>query len=301
MLLSLRRIYILPTRYGLGFAFTLLVMLVGSLRYNNSMGFVLTFLLASMAVVSILYTYRNLAGLRLEADKVEGVFAGEASLFWLWFDNHGQLARHALWLRRNPKDPQNLPFKPVCADISPNQRSRVAIEIPTQRRGKIQLGRLILETEFPLGLFWAWTYIDSEAVGLVYPHPQGQQPLPRGKAQQSDGQGIKHSGQGDDFIGYRAYMLGDSPRHVDWKAVARGQAWLVKQFGGEGSARLWLTWDDVSAYRNTEAALSQLCRWVLQADSQDLFYGLRLPGVELSPARGATHRQQCLEALALFE
>jgi uncharacterized protein (DUF58 family) len=40
---------------------------------------------------------------------------------------------------------------------------------------------------------------------------------------------------------------------------------------------------------------------VLAADRAGTHYGLRLPGIELSPARGDRHRAACLQALALFQ
>jgi len=46
--------------------------------------------------------------------------------------------------------------------------------------------------------------------------------------------------------------------------------------------------------------LSRLCRWVIDADEAGIAYGLSLPGLHLAPACGERHRQQCLEALALF-
>ena len=51
---------------------------------------------------------------------------------------------------------------------------------------------------------------------------------------------------------------------------------------------------------DTEERLSQMCRWVLDAEREGQLYGLRLPGVVLPPGRGADHRHRCLKALALF-
>jgi uncharacterized protein (DUF58 family) len=51
---------------------------------------------------------------------------------------------------------------------------------------------------------------------------------------------------------------------------------------------------------DAEASLSRLCAWVVQAESLGLVYGLRLPKVEISPASGEAHQQQCLQALALY-
>ena len=105
---------------------------------------------------------------------------------------------------------------------------------------------------------------------------------------------------GDDFSGTRPYQTGESQRHVDWRAVARGQPLLIKQFSGAGSRRLWLEYADVSMLPDVEARLAQLSQWIVESEREGFAYGLRLPGFEAEPARGHTHYHQCLRALALF-
>ncbi|MCP4700844.1 MAG: DUF58 domain-containing protein [Gammaproteobacteria bacterium] len=296
--LTRRCIYILPTRHGLMFALMLFVMLLGSMNYNNSMGFLLTFLLAGMALVSILHTYHNLSGLRAEAGKAVPAFAGESCLFQLWLDNRGRRARYSCQLYRSQKGAAR--GNRLFADIPRDQRTCVEIPVSAQQRGRLSLGRVTLQSCFPLGLFRAWAYLEFDVHSVVYPRPAGQQTLPPGKPKTGK-KGTRHSLEGEDFIGHRDCHPGDSLRHVDWKAAARGQGKLIKQFGGgESNAAIWLSWEDVSRYRHVEAGLSQLCRWVLAADSQNLSYGLNIPGSRLPPGHGAEHRRRCLEALALF-
>ncbi|MEN8215231.1 MAG: DUF58 domain-containing protein [Pseudomonadota bacterium] len=290
-LLDRRHVYILPTQAGWGFALVLLVMLLGSMNYNNSMGYALSFLLGSMAMVSTLHTHRTLLGLRIEAGKVAPVFAGESAPFQLWIDNRGNVARHALVLQRD-----NSKF---FIDIPADQRVSIDIPVPTEQRGRVFLGRVMVYSRFPVGLFRAWSYIDLDVSTLVYPQPLGHRNLPLGEQTQNTGEGSPRDGGGEDFIGYRDYKLGDSPRHIDWKAVARGQNWMIKQFGGLRAAQVWLTWDDVSMLNNLEAALSQLCLWILVAESQGAQYGLKIPGCSLAPNTGEQHRELCLQALAL--
>jgi len=49
-----------------------------------------------------------------------------------------------------------------------------------------------------------------------------------------------------------------------------------------------------------EARLSQLARWVVDAEAHGELYGLIIPGVTFAPDRGPEHRHRCLAALALF-
>jgi uncharacterized protein (DUF58 family) len=295
-------------------------MLLGSVNYNNSMGYALTFLLSSMTLVSILHTHRNLLGLRIETGKVTPIFVGETAQFQLWIDNRGYPTRYALIWQDTPfkpfeKNPTlfsltqngklNSPLSakdiPFTVDIPADQRMTLTVPVQARHRGKLSLGRITVYTTFPLGLFQAWSYIHLDFSTLVYPQPAGHQVLPRGVQADHTGEGTPCAGRGDDFIGYRNYQLGDSPRHLDWKAVARGQPWLIKQFGGLGASLVWLTWEEVSHLNHLETALSQLCLWVLVAESQGALYGLKMPGNTLEPNTGEQHREQCLQILALFD
>jgi len=304
VILKQRRIFILPTRAGFGFALALLIMLLGAINYNNSMSYVLTFLLGSMAIVSILHTHRNLYKLRIEVGKAPPVFAGETVQFELWLDNRGQSARYALvW--QSDSQASSTTKKPkkstsLIMDVPTNQRINLIIPISTSQRGRVELGKLTVYTRFPLGLFHAWAYVHLKHETLVYPSPMGDKALPRGQQADSFGEGSPHDGSGEDFLGYRNYLPGDSPRHIDWKAVAREQGWLIKQFGGMSAATVWLTWEDVTMFNNVETALSQLCLWVLVAERQGAQYGLKIPGQTLKPGLGEAHREKCLQALALF-
>ncbi len=319
VLLDRPHIFVLPTRSGIFFGFLLIIMLLGSVNYNNSMGYALTFLLSSMTLISILHTHRNLLGLRIETGKVMPVFVSETVQFQLWIDNRGYPTRYALiWqdtafkpFEKKPillslihsgklNSPLSAKDMPFTIDIPADQRVILTLPVLAPRRGKLSLGPVTVYTTFPVGLFQAWSYIHLDFSTLVYPQPIGHKVLPKGNQANHTGEGNPHTGGGDDFIGYRNYQLGDSPRHLDWKAVARGQPWLIKQFGGLGVSIVWLTWEDVSHLNHLETALSQLCLWILIADSQGALYGLKIPGNTLEPNTGEQHREQCLQILALY-
>src|SRR5258708_18092476 len=84
--LSQRRVYILPTRHGLTFGLAVILMLIGSVNYNLSLGYVLTFLLAGLGVVSILHTFRNLAHLYVSPCRPAPRLAGPTLQFQVRFE-----------------------------------------------------------------------------------------------------------------------------------------------------------------------------------------------------------------------
>jgi uncharacterized protein (DUF58 family) len=290
MRLTHRCVYILPTRFGLLFAALLLTMLAGAINYANSLAFALAFLLGGMAVVSILHTYRNLEGLTLHAGRVAPVFAGEQAAFRLGLHNHRPGERHAIQVGDDDK---------TLLDLPGQRGGEAVIALPARQRGLLRPGRMGLQTVYPLGLFRAWSWVAPDMSCMVYPAPEpGHPPLPVSPGGQEAG---RRQGAGqEDFRGLRDYHPGDSPRHVAWKALARGQEMFTKEFEGSGADELWLGWEHAGGL-GIEARLSRLARWVIDAEAQGLSYGLRLPSLEIPPGRGADHRHQCLSALALYQ
>lgn len=285
------RIFILPTPAGLLFALVLLVMLFGSVNYSNNMGYMFTFLLGSMALVSIFHTYRNLAGLRLAPGRAAPVFAGERAGFEILISNPQRTAHYALLLTVAGQPP-------VRVDLAAGETARVILYRMAEQRGHLALGRWKIASSIPLGLFQAWARLELHTDCLVYPRPGPARPVPQTAVYNPSQSGDKGRGV-DDFAGLRPWRPGDSPRHLFWKAVAREQPLLVKQFGGDRADELWLQWADLPDL-DLEARLSQLCRWVLDAEHNHQHYGLRLPGVQLDVAGGSAHRERCLQALAQF-
>ena len=278
---------------GWVFGVTIAVLLIGSINYALQLGFALTFLLAGMGIAGMVHTARNLARTAISAGRVEPVFAGEPVQFRLYLDNRADHDRPAILARHLASGSQ------IVTDLPAKSSVEVVLAVPSARRGWLELSRVMLETRFPLGFFRAWSYVEPDARALVYPRPD-RAPLPTASADAQAGTASAHAPGNDDFSGLRDYQLTDSPRHVAWKAVARSESMLTKQFSGEASAELWLDFEQMPSGLDTEARLSRLCGWVLEAERDGATYGLRLPGGEIAPGRGEEQRARCLTALALL-
>lgn len=289
-----RRVYILPTRLGWIYAATVGILLVGSINYALALGFALTFLLAGMGLAGMVHTARNLAHLAVSVGRAEPVFAGESAQFRLYLDTRTAFDRPSILVRHVLSGAQ------LVVDVPAGAPAQVVLAVPAARRGWLALGRVMLETRFPLGLFRAWSYVEPQARCLAYPRPERVALPPHSAAPASGGSRSPSPGY-DDFAGLRGYQLSDSPRHVAWKAVARLDGMLTKQFAGEAAVELWLDWQALPAALDLESRLSRMAGWVLAAEESGAHYGLRLPGLEMAPARGDAQRAACLQALALYE
>lgn len=289
--LDRHRVFILPTRQGLLFAAVVLLILIGSVNYDLNMGYALTFLLAGLGLVSILHTHRNLANLVISWGKTHPVFSGQQAEFPIILENHGRYVRFSIGVQVKQD-------AAVFHDVATAGSVTATVSIVTQKRGLLPCPRLQIFTRFPLGLFHAWSTIEPHFHCLVYPCPETK--LTPYHSISGGINGTSNQGEGnDDFSTLRNYRFGDPATHVAWKALAREQGLLTKQFSGQESVELWFDWNSMPGME-TEARLSRLCRWVINADQTGAAYGLRFPGRTISPSKGNNHRAICLKALALF-
>jgi uncharacterized protein (DUF58 family) len=286
-----RRIYILPTGFGLILATLDLAMLIAALNYNNNLGLAFAFLMASIALVAMHHCHRNLLGLCVDAKHSADGFAGGSAPLEFVLHNSSGLDRYELEIRCGEG-------ALAAASVAAAGRQPVTVHAPLARRGVQELAQFELATRYPFGWFRAWTYVQTPISLYAAPQPQGQQQIPAQAAVGSTGGG---SAAGDEeFAGLRAYVPGMPLKHMAWKVVAAGREAAVRSYSGMAAQAEWLDWLAL-AELETEARLSQLCRWVLDADASGRSYGLRLPHTELGPASGNAHRRACLRALAEFD
>lgn len=285
-----RRIFVLPTRAGVVFALTLFAMLLASINYTLSLGFALTFLLAGLGIASIFHAFRTLLHLEIKAGAAPPVHCGEPAHFGLIIGHHGKSPREAIHVRTASATAR--------VDLPPDSHTTITLSAPTTARGWQPIGRVVIETVFPLGLIRAWSVLTPDHTLLVYPALESRPPPPPASAGAS---GQTHTDSGDDeFAGLRAHRPTDSPRQVAWKAVARSGTLVSKHFqGGAGGPQIF-DWQQLPPALPDEARLQRLARWVVDAAQNDARWTLILPGTQLGPDRGTQHRHRCLRALALY-
>ena len=296
--LNQRNVYILPTKGGVVFGLTLVVMLLASINYQLNLGYVLTFLLTGSGLVSIHMTHNSLRGLTLRLRPTAPVFAGEPAQLEVVLSNPGA-ARHGLALHFHDRA---LPQGKAWCDVPALGQASARLSIVPATRGWHTLPALVVETQFPFGLFRAWTIWRPAGNVLAYPRPeQPAAPLPASQPAPGDAAHARQ-GQGSELDGVRAWRRGDSLRQVVWKKVARSGQLVSRETTADSSRELWLDWQATSGATriDTEGRLSRLAAWVVAADKQGLVYGLRLPGQHMPPDHGDAQLRAALQKLALW-
>jgi uncharacterized protein (DUF58 family) len=297
--LTQRNIYILPTKAGLVFCATLVIMLLASINYQLNLGYVLTFLLAGSGVVSMHLTHGALRGLTLHVRPGAPVVAGDAAVLDIVFTNPGK-SRHALALHFDDRGEHGRSFAWVDIPAQGQETARVSLVPAT--RGWHAVPTLMVETVFPFGLFRAWTLWRPATRVLAYPRPETPAP-PLPAAQSVPGERpLPNASAGSEMEGVRPWRRGDSMRQVAWKKMARTGEMVSRDTAGSGSRELWLDWSATNGHLRSdpELRLSRLAAWVMSADRSGATYGMRMPGREYAAGHGDAHRRTLLETLALW-
>lgn len=283
-----RRIYVLPTGFGLFFALVLATMTLGGLNYNNNPALILCFLMFSVTLSALLRGYLNLSGVSVESISAVPVHAGDMQRLHLRFAADSRRLRDGLVLERHG---QRISF-------SLRDGASLDVELPqaTQHRGWQAVGRMKLHSRQPLGLFEVWSWLHSDQSTLVWPAPEADAPAPPlagGRDRPQPQRGV-----GDEPLSLRDYRVGDSMRHVAWKHSARLDRLLVREYEQHGGSEQILTWTELAPL-SSDARARRLTRWLLDAERQSQSTTLVMPDTRIGPGQGHAHVHACLRALAL--
>jgi len=288
--LSQKNIFILPTGAGVVYGFLLLIMLITGINYQNSLIYLLTFLLGALFVGAMHQTHRNLSGLAVALVRPGEGRAGDDVPFLLRV-TAGKDAGLGLVLSVEDSSVEGV-------HVSPGESRDVVLPVPSAYRGYLRPDRIRIETRFPFGLLKAWSWLRPASSGVAFPRPL---PAP-------DTAGTVHEGSeaassaplsGQDNADLRPWREGDMSQRVMWKRFARTGQMIVADWQGEQGSPHWL---DFHAFPgvDTELRLSYLAWMVADRVQKNARFGLSLPGDTIEPDSGLLHGERCLRALAVW-
>jgi uncharacterized protein (DUF58 family) len=265
---------------------------MAAINYAVSLAFGLAFLMVSIFILAILYSFNNLNQLKLRGLFSPAVFCGDYAVFKIELSRFSGRNHEALEL----SFPES---HATYVDMIKNDQEPVEVFIKTGERGDFKAPLLKITTYFPLGLCRAWSVVDLDLHCLVYPKPVtfSMADFTGGSANQEESSFVVFGTE--DYYGLRDYVPGDSLRQVAWKNLAKGQGMQVKQFVDYVDSQVWLDWDMFYGF-NVEEKLSRICFCAVKLAKGDSPYGLKLPELEIAPGVGPEHRAKILRTLALF-
>lgn len=281
-------IYILPSRFGYWFIFLILLLYLLGTNYQNNLILLTSFVLLSTLLYAMLTAFFNLHQLHIKVHDDCSTFAETPATLLLYLQkSQSQMLQIGL---KGQRLTQLLPWFQHAATFE--------LQLPSLSRGCYPLPRLLLSSNYPLGLFRAWSYPALQAQIWVYPNPETAHTAMTGVTEATaNAPSTEAPLQPDDL---KPYQQGDSPRRILWKKLpAAPNQPIVRQPSQQN--RAIPEWIVVPALQGValEQALSHACQALLTLEQQGATYGLQTPLTTLAPASGQKHLTDCLQALAL--
>jgi len=119
-----------------------------------------------------------------------------------------------------------------------------AAELSFPRRGRYAQNGLGLATRFPFSFLTKTRVVPFERELIVLPSIEPTEqflailPMLRGEFE------VFVAGRGNDLYRLREFAAGDAARHIDWKATARSQTVMVREFTREDERKLKIVFDN---------------------------------------------------------
>jgi uncharacterized protein (DUF58 family) len=251
-----KRPLVYPTVSFAGLLFVMAAMWYAASSQNSPAVYLLLFVLTAVFLVSIPHTLINLAGVTIALESVKPTFTGQEVSLPVEIMNRSRAARYGIDLALSyaTRERERIDYIPAGKAV------RITLRFPARQRGEHKIGTLCLTSVYPLGFIRCLKKIAPSQTYVVYPKPEGNSRLPLNRAPNLHNRPQTNIGEGDDFAGVRTYMPGESQRHIDWKAVARGQPLMTKQFDAEAEGVVDLDFSTLR-FAHTEERLSQLALW----------------------------------------
>ena len=284
-------LFIFPAQEGTLFLVLLLIMLLTGINYQNSLVYLLTFLLGALFYVGILQTHDNLSGIELTLAGVEEGFAQSTLAVRLKLRTTSGGDRPAVSVSANTST--------TTVDLEGDDPKEATLTVKPLRRGLYSIPRLQVETRYPMGLFRAWSYVWLKTPILVYPKPVRPPEANSAATGEQEGKPLVTSCVASDELLLRPYRDGDLLQRVQWKRFAKDDQMVVIEREPVVSDSKWLDYADFSGM-DVEARLSHLAWLVEDCHGRGQLFAMRLPGSVLAPGSGPAHRREALRRLAMF-
>jgi uncharacterized protein (DUF58 family) len=187
--------------------------------------------------------------------------------------------------------------------VTPGETASGIAKAVFPRRGRYELGRLKVSTNFPFGLFVKGMHVPLADEVVVLPRVR-EIDISDFVLSGHEGETIRaQSGQGTEPFGVTDFLPGENPRHIHWKSSAKRDEMMRKEFADEKERRVTVELvvergiSDDRLEKKVETAASLVTRFMREGYA----VGLALPSRFIPPAQGDGHLHDLLLALALFE
>jgi uncharacterized protein (DUF58 family) len=222
-----------------------LMCLVAALATGSSLYYTLTYFLAATLLLSLLWAWSAIRGLRLRRyTPVSRTQVGRPMEERFWFRNTSRLPK--LWVVvRDGSDLPGYHASRVVYDLRPRQEYGWITRVLCERRGRFRLGPVIISASDPLGLFEFRRELPQTRSVVVYPATVPVRNFPHIAGYLPGGDALRRRTHHvtPNAAGVREYVPGDSFNRIHWPSTARKDRLIVKECELDPLSDVWIFLD----------------------------------------------------------
>ncbi len=300
--LSSKNIFIFPTKFGFSYLFFVLLLFLLGTNYQNNIIILFSYLLASLFITVMLHSFYNFSQLIISSKAKQSGFAEQEINFPIQVQ--ANKSHYDLTFCFTDKT-----ITSKLVQLTSNSKGVSTINLPVicDCRGKYNLGRVRVASEYSLGLFRSWTVLDFAHQAIIYPKiknlPSAQYRLSGLLDDDVENFTPSYSPGIDEFSELKSYIPGESLSRTAWKQLAKGQGHFSKHYQAQQGGLQWLKLSDMPN-ADIETRLSYLSFLICEFTRSKQEFGLLLDEMQsetvIKPSSGVAHQQSCLTALALY-
>jgi len=285
------------TREGKRFLLAAVLIAVAAINTGNNLIYLILSLMLSFIVLSYLILRLNLIKLVFEVSPAGPVYAGEPVSVELLIHNKKKTPVYSVII-----DAADAAAPMYCGEIPGFGVFKDRMAMVFRRRGLYGYRDILIQSGFPFILFRKTMPVSINDRVLVYPKLLDVRELIEVIAGRQEEGAVAVRGRGDEVYSLRAFQYGDDWRKIHWKASARQDGFLIREYAEYASQKITILLDnhlpyDAVHFENAVSAAASLAKQYIETGYPVRFIAA---GKTIPFGSGEEHLRSILGVLALI-
>ncbi|MBI5074561.1 MAG: DUF58 domain-containing protein [Nitrospirae bacterium] len=285
------------TREGKRFLLAAVLIAVAAINTGNNLIYLILSLMLSFIALSYLILRLNLAKLVLEVSIEGPVFAEEQVRIELRMHNNKKVPVYSVIITAEDA------VAPVyCAQISGHGVFREKMVLVFRKRGLYGHRDFLVQSGFPFILFRKSMSVNVSGQVLVYPKLRDVREMQEVTAGRQEEGVVAVRGRGDEVHSLRAYQHGDDWRRIHWKASAKLEGFLIREYAEYASQKITILLDNLLPHDDMHFETAVSIAASLAKQYVEAGYPVRFiaAGKSMPFGSGEEHLRSILDILAVI-
>ncbi len=294
---------------GLKFTFILVVVLFAAVNTGNNLTYLIFSALLGGVMISWSAAYLSLRAVDVRLKFPEEIYAGEETrIDFIIHKGPALLPGRSLGFGFRPVPPNEVAHQPYFSQLERGETRRLPGNYFFKRRGRFRIDGVDVRCNYPFGLISLGKHFPRLQQIIIYPKIFNLEEMFERRSEGALTLDSHRRGHDGGLLNVRPFLPGDDYRRLHWKASAKLERMMLKEFAQEEGDAIWLHFNplrrgdkskgDAAIFELGVSMAASIAYLGRQAGLRMLFSG---PGLRLVPGEPVDHTRQFLDYLAEVE